>query len=113
MPAGLQATFLQQDPLQQGILVAQHQAFVCRTTVALLQALQRLLIVLNGSLQLLDILGPPLTEGGLCLSVALLALLRRGIDLFGEGGQQLSVQWRTHDNPGPRPSRWICRDEGN
>jgi len=85
--------------------------------VALLQALECLFILLNGCLQLLDVFGPPLAEGRLGLSVALLALLRRGIDLGGkERCGQLSVAWRTHgnnNNPGPRPSTMICRDEVN
>lgn len=37
--------------------------------------------MLNGRLQLLDILSPPLAEGRLGLSIALLALLRSSIDL--------------------------------
>lgn len=49
--------------------------------MALLQALQRLLIALDGGLQLADILGATLPEGSLGLAVALLALLGGGIDL--------------------------------
>ena len=49
--------------------------------MTLLKRLQRLLVMLDGVLQLFDVLGPPLPECGLSLTVALLALLRRGIDL--------------------------------
>lgn len=38
-------------------------------------------MVFNGGLELFDILGPPFTESCLSLSIALLALLRGGIDL--------------------------------
>jgi hypothetical protein len=53
--------------------------------VTVLQALQLLLMVLNGALQLLDVLCAALAEGGLGLSVALLALLRRGVYLTALG----------------------------
>jgi hypothetical protein len=49
-----------------------------------LQVLQRLLVVLDGALELLDVFGAALAEGSLGLAVALLALFRGGIDL-GEG----------------------------
>ena len=49
--------------------------------MTLLKSRQRLLILLDRRLKLLDILGPALSERSLRLSVALLALLRRGIDL--------------------------------
>jgi hypothetical protein len=42
--------------------------------VTVLQVLQRLLVVLDGALELLDVLCAALAEGGLRLSVALLAL---------------------------------------
>jgi hypothetical protein len=53
--------------------------------VAVLQVLQRVFMVLNGALQLLDVLCATLTEGGLRLSVALFALFGRGIDLRALG----------------------------
>jgi hypothetical protein len=74
-------TFLEQDPLQQRVLVPEHQALVGGTAVALLQVLQRVLMVLDGALKLLDVLGTALAEGSLGLAVALLALLRGGIYL--------------------------------
>lgn len=76
-------TFLEQDALQQRVLVAQHQTLVGGAAVALLQVLQGVLMVLDGALELLDVLGAALTEGSLGLAVALLALLRSGIDLAG------------------------------
>lgn len=50
--------------------------------MTLLQTLQRIFIAFDGSLELTDILGPSLTEGSLRLSVTLLTLFRRGIDLL-------------------------------
>jgi hypothetical protein len=44
-------------------------------------------MVLDGLLQLLDVFRPPLSEGGLCLSVALLALFGGGINLFAFASQ--------------------------
>lgn len=75
------STFLEQNSLQQRVLVPQHKTFVGRAAVALLETLQILLMELDRSFQLLDVFGTPLTEGSLCLTVALLALLRRSIDL--------------------------------
>jgi hypothetical protein len=49
--------------------------------VTLLQRLQRLFMVLDGGLELLDVLGAPLSERSLGLPVPLLALLGRGIYL--------------------------------
>jgi hypothetical protein len=42
---------------------------------------QVLLMGSDGLLELLDVLGPALTEGRLCLAVSLLPLLRRRVDL--------------------------------
>lgn len=74
-------TFLQQDPLEQRVLISQHQTLICRAAMALLQALQGLLIALDGSLELTDILRTTFTEGSLGLSVALLPFLRGSINL--------------------------------
>ena len=49
--------------------------------MALLQSVKSLVTMLDARLELLDVLGAALTEGRLGLSVALLPLLRRGIDL--------------------------------
>lgn len=49
--------------------------------MALLQALQRLLIVLDGSLELADVLRATLSESSLRLSVALFTFLRGRVDL--------------------------------
>lgn len=48
--------------------------------MTLLKRLQGLLVMLDRVLQLFDVLGPPLPECGLSLTIALLALLRRRID---------------------------------
>jgi hypothetical protein len=74
-------TLLKQDPLEQRVLVSQHQTLVCRAAMALLQTLQGLLIALDGSLQLTDILRTTFTEGSLGLSVTLLPFLRGSINL--------------------------------
>jgi hypothetical protein len=52
-----------------------HQTFVGGTAVTLLQVLQRLLMVLDSTLQLLDVLSTALAEGSLSLPVPLLSLL--------------------------------------
>ena len=49
--------------------------------MVLLQAGEGVLILLDGRFELFDIFGASLSEGGLSLSIALLALLGRGIDL--------------------------------
>jgi hypothetical protein len=76
-----QRTLLQQDSLKKRILVTEHETFVSGTTVTLLQGLQRVFMVLDGGLELLDVLGAPLSERSLSLPVSLLALLGRGIYL--------------------------------
>lgn len=43
---------------------------------------QCLLLDADGLFELLDVLGAPLSEGSLCLPVALLPLLGRGINLL-------------------------------
>ena len=77
----LRPTLLQEDTFKQRVLVPEHQAFVGGGSVALLQILQRIFMMLDGLLQLLDILRPPLSEGRLGLSVALFSLFRGGIYL--------------------------------
>lgn len=74
-------TFFDKNSLQERILIPQHQTFVRGTPVALLQGLEGLFIAFDGRFQLLDVLRPPLSEGCLRLSVALLTFLRCGIDL--------------------------------
>lgn len=74
-------TFLQQDALEQRVFISQHKTFISGATMVLLQGLQGLLVMLDGTLQLLDVLGATLAEGGLGLPVPLLALFRGGIDL--------------------------------
>lgn len=49
--------------------------------MALLEGGQTFLMLLDGRLELFDILGATLAESRLCLSVPLLSLLRGGIDL--------------------------------
>lgn len=74
-------TFFEQDTFEQGVLVAQHQAFISGATMILLKGLQGVFIALNGGLELADVLCATLTEGSLGLAVALLPLLRGSIDL--------------------------------
>ena len=50
--------------------------------MALLKALQSFFMVLDGLFQLLYVLCPSLSEGGLCLSVPLLAFFGGSINLF-------------------------------
>ena len=50
--------------------------------MTLLQTLQGILMLLDGCLELLDVLCPPLTKGGLSLTVALLPLLGCCVDLI-------------------------------
>ena len=49
--------------------------------MALLKVLERLFMMLNGRLQLLDVLGPPFTESRLCLTISLLPFLGRCVYL--------------------------------
>ena len=53
--------------------------------MTVLQILQRLFVMLDGALELLDVLCAAFTKGGLRLSIALLALLRGGINLTALG----------------------------
>jgi hypothetical protein len=77
-------TFFKQDSFEERVLIAQHETLVGSIAVAVLQILQRLLVVLDGALELLDVFCAALTEGSLGLAVALLALFRGGIDLWGK-----------------------------
>lgn len=74
-------TFFQENSLQKRVLVTKHQTLICRTPVTLLKRLERLLIMFDSSLKLLNVLRPPFTERGLRLSVSLLSFLRCGIYL--------------------------------
>lgn len=74
-------TFLEQDPLKQRVLISQHEALIRRRAMALLQICQVLLMLLDSCLELLDVLCTSFSESSLCLSVALLAFLRRSIYL--------------------------------
>ena len=97
-------TFLEQDSFQQRILVPEHEALICCRAVALLKALQSLILLLDGSLELLDVLGPSLSKGGLRLAVTLLPLLRGRIDLaYGQSRTRLAIESRssTHRLPAP------------
>jgi hypothetical protein len=68
-------TFFQQNTLEQRILVPKHQALVRRCPMTLLEVLESLFMVLDGSFELLDVLGTSLTERGLRLAISLLPLL--------------------------------------
>lgn len=68
-------TLFKQDPLQQGVLVSEHEALICRASVGGLEAVEVRLMDSDGLLELLDVLSAALTESRLGLSVPLLALL--------------------------------------
>jgi hypothetical protein len=79
---GVGYTFLQENSFQQRVLVAQHQTFVGSGTVALLEVLEVLLMLLNRRFKLLDVFGPSFTKRCLRLAVPLLSFFRGGIDLY-------------------------------
>lgn len=79
---GTPPTLFEQDALQQRVLVAQHETLVGGVPVGRLQVVQVLLVDLDRLLELLDVLGAALAEGGLGLAVPLLPLLRGGVDLY-------------------------------
>lgn len=62
--------------------------------MALLEGRQAFLMLLDGRLELFDVLGASLPESRLSLSVALLSLLRGGIDLSSQR-EPLVVRWVT------------------
>jgi len=74
-------TLFEQNALKQRVLIPQHEAFVGGSPMALLETGKRVFVLLDGGLELLDVLCSPLSERGLCLSVALLSLLRGCVDL--------------------------------
>lgn len=76
-------TFLEEDALQQRVLITKHQALVGCGAVCRLQVVQIGLVDADGLLELLDVLRPTFPECGLRLAIALLAFLRRCIDLLG------------------------------
>lgn len=86
-------TFFKQDTFEQGVLVAQHQAFISGATMILLKGLQGVFIALNGGLELADVLCATLTEGGLGLAVALLPLLRGSINLTAAVSFMPGKEW--------------------
>lgn len=66
--------------------------------MALLQGMKCVLMVLDGSLELLDVLGAPLTECSLSLSIPLLALFRRSIDLWlGQHGYDRATSYHCYE----------------
>lgn len=77
----LRHTLLKENSLQQGVLVAEHQTLVGSSSMGRLQVMEVRLMNADSFLELLDVLGSSLTEGSLGLSVSLLALLGRGVDL--------------------------------
>lgn len=74
-------TFLKEDSLEQGVFVPQHQTLVCGIAVGCLEAVEVLFVGADGLLQLLDVLGPTLSESSLCLPIPLLPLLGCCVDL--------------------------------
>ena len=83
-------TFLKQNAFEQRIFVSEHETVVGGGTMALLERGEGVVVLLDGGLELFDIFGATFTEGSLRLTVALLALFRRGVNLKGE----------RHDNTG-------------
>lgn len=79
-----QRTLLKENALEERVLVSEHQAFFGGGAVRRLKVVQVGLMDANGLLELLDIFGASFAKGGLGLSVALFALLRGCIDLFGQ-----------------------------
>lgn len=75
-------TLFQQYSFQKGIFIPQHEAFVSRSSMILLQSRQLVFILLDCCFQLLDVFGATLTKGSLCLSVTLLSFLARSIYLM-------------------------------
>jgi hypothetical protein len=72
---------LKKYALQERVLVAKHQTFIGSCPVGTLQVVQIRLMDADGLLELFDVLSTTLTESGLRLTIALLALLRSSIDL--------------------------------
>jgi len=67
-------TLFEQYALKQRVLVSQHEAFVGRSPMTLLETGKRLFILLDGCLELLDVFCSPFSKSSLCLSVALFSL---------------------------------------
>lgn len=72
---------LEEDALQQGVLVSQHETLVRSRAMSGIEVGECLLLHTYGLLELLDVLGASLTESSLRLPISLLPLLRRRIDL--------------------------------
>jgi hypothetical protein len=91
-------TFFQENSLQERVLVTEHQTLIRRAAVTLLKRLERLLIVFDGSLELLDIFRPPFTKRGLRLSISLLSFFRRRIYRLSSSFTFLSLSGILDDN---------------
>ena len=86
----LRSTFLEQYTFQKRVLVPKHEALICCRSVAVLQSLQCLLMMLYGGLKLFDIFSTALSERRLGLPISLFSLLGRCINL------ELSVNKQSH-----------------
>lgn len=73
---------LEENALQQGVLVSQHEALVCCCAMGRIEIVQGLFLDTNCLFQLLDVLCAPFSECGLRLSVPLLPLLCGCVDLL-------------------------------
>ncbi len=71
--------------------------------MALLQSSKAVFVLLDGCLELLDILRTPLTKSRLRLSVALLAFFRRSVDLQTSISNRGGSESRRHAPTGLRP----------
>lgn len=72
----------QENTLQEGILISQHQALFCSTAVGGLQVRQIRFMNPNRIFELLDIFSAPLSKCRLCLAVPLFAFFRSRIYRF-------------------------------
>lgn len=93
-------TFLKQNAFEKRILVPEHQALICCCSMILLQTLKGFLMLLDGSLQLLDVFCSSFPKRSLSLAISLLAFFRCRVNLrwhFGKctfGTTQESTPYR-------------------
>lgn len=98
---------LEEYALEQRVLISQHQTLVRGGTMSSIQISQRLLLDTDSLLELLDVLGSPLSKRCLGLAVSLLPLLCGRIDLEP---RQYSVTNPAPHTAGPVeiPRNWTC-----
>ncbi len=74
-------TLLKKNHSQQRVLIAEYDALVSSSSLALLKSRKSVFDLLNSSLKLLDVLCPLLSESRSCLFTVLLSFLTRRIYL--------------------------------